>query len=116
MSPKISIKHPKPGRAAELKTFLFWGWINISPRTPSERHAQIIKHELTHWEQYKRTFGFHPLLYKFSKDYRLKSEVEAYKAEIKASQTPLFIEQAAKWLSRDYNLNISMCEARELLS
>ena len=115
MPVKTVIDRPKMGRAAELRTFMFWGWIKISPKTPKERHLQIEAHEMIHWEQHKRTYWFHALMYKFSKRYRQASEVEAYKAEIQASEDPKFIEQAAIWLSRDYNLGITVQEARELL-
>lgn len=42
----------------------------------------ILNHELKHAEQYKDNM-FHILKYKFSKDYRLESELEAYKEQVK---------------------------------
>jgi len=115
MGLKVKFKEPKMGRAAELRTFLGFGEIRIGKRAPKARHHQLIVHEKRHWQQYKRTYWFHPLLYKFSKKYRQAAEVEAYKAEMLAADSEMFIYDAARWLARDYNLGITQAEAKVLL-
>lgn len=72
--------------------------------------AGLLAHELTHVKQWWRTAGLHSVLYLLSKSYRLKSEVEAYKAQAACypdDRTPLF----AYYLSTRYGLDITHASA-----
>jgi hypothetical protein len=73
----------------------------------------LLAHEQTHVKQFWRTFGLHPILYRFSESYRLKSEVEAFRVQLKHSpgREALF----AKYISEKYDLDITQAEALELL-
>lgn len=73
----------------------------------------LLEHEKVHVKQWYRTLGLHSLLYLFSKDYKLKSEVEAYKKQLEYS--PESIDLFAEYLSEDYGLNISVDKVKELL-
>ena len=73
----------------------------------------LLAHEQVHVQQWLRTFGLHSFLYLFSKRYRLKSEVEAYLEQLKYS--PGDINLFAKYISKDYNLDITSAQALELL-
>ena len=87
---KMVHKNPKTrGRRAELRTFLLWGWIRIQDKIQrgSVEWVACEAHERVHWDQYKRSYGFHPVMYKFSKKYRLEAELEAYAAEYKSYGT-----------------------------
>lgn len=42
----------------------------------------LIEHELQHCRQFYRTLMLHGLLYKFSKKYRYKAELECYKLQL----------------------------------
>jgi hypothetical protein len=79
---------------------------------PKYKHdAGIYEHELTHVKQWWRTAGLHSLFYIFSKKYRLKSEVEAYRKQLE--YTPEGLSQYADWLSdpKMYALTLSKNEA-----
>jgi len=79
-----------------------------------ENDIGLLQHELTHIKQIYRTFGLHLFLYLFSKKYRLKAEVEAYRAQLKYS--PNSLDKFAMYLSTKYNLNIDFKEAKERIS
>lgn len=77
----------------------------------------LLMHEKTHVKQFYRTLGLHPFLYLLSKTYRLKSEVEAYREQLKwkpynAGNKELF----AGFLRSKYNLIISRSDSIRLLS
>ena len=74
----------------------------------------ILQHELVHVKQWYRTFTFHSFLYLFNKKYRLSSEVEAYKEQLKHypdDRTNLF----AKFIVEDYNLDVEQESIIQLL-
>lgn len=73
----------------------------------------LLEHEKVHVKQWYRTFGVHSFLYLFSKNYKLKSEVEAYKKQLEYS--PKSVDLFAKYLSEDYGLNISIDKVKTLL-
>lgn len=85
--------------------------IFIRPKYRNDRG--LLAHERTHVQQWLRTVGLHSFLYLFSKQYRLKSEVEAYQAQL--AYSPNDIDLFAEYISRDYNLDISKEAARQLL-
>ena len=73
----------------------------------------LLAHEGVHAAQFYRYLGLNTLLYKFSKKWRLKFEVEAYREQMKyADFTPLF----ASILCERYNLDITFGEALNLLT
>lgn len=55
----------------------------------------------------------HGLLYRFNKSYRLRCEIKAYKEQLKYS--PNSQELFAKYISEDYDLDISQTDALKLL-
>jgi hypothetical protein len=74
----------------------------------------IYQHELTHVKQWFFTLGLHSLFYLLFDSYKLWAEIEAYKAQAKHypdDRRPLF----ARFISRDYDLDISESAALELL-
>lgn len=74
---------------------------------------EIIAHEKVHIKQQQKLLWVgHWVMYAFSKKYRLKSEVEAYKVSL---QHGLPVKCAAKWLSTKYNLSITYHDAVNLL-
>jgi beta-lactamase regulating signal transducer with metallopeptidase domain len=73
----------------------------------------ILAHELCHVKQWYFTLMFHPLLYLISKKYRLWSEVQAYKKQLKYN--PEKIQKYAYFIATGYKLNITVSEALKLL-
>jgi hypothetical protein len=75
----------------------------------------LLEHELVHRKQWLRTLGLHAFFYLLSKKYRFKSEVEAYKEQLKHYKTDkrrLF----ATLLVEKYDLDITFDEALIALS
>ena len=73
----------------------------------------LLHHEMTHVKQFYKN-PLHSFLYKFSKKYRLKSEVEAYKEQLNyydVDRSQLF----AQFISEKYNLDITVEQAQQLL-
>lgn len=75
----------------------------------------LLEHEKTHVKQWYRTLGLHSFLYLFSKNYRLKSEVEAYRQQSKFTEDPHKFIKFAELLSMNYNLPITQPDAYYLL-
>jgi len=71
----------------------------------------LLEHEKIHVKQFWKN-PLHGLFYKFSKDYRLKSEVEAYRKQIEYGAD---LDQMAWLLWSRYDLKITLDEARDLL-
>ena len=70
----------------------------------------LLKHEQIHVKQFWKSFCLFPLLYLLSSKYRLDSEVEAYREQLRYSENdmgPIY----AKYLSENYHLSISPNEA-----
>jgi len=77
----------------------------------------ILEHEKCHVRSFYFTLGFHSFLYLCFKAYRLWSEVQAYKIQmkyrpIKESNKELF----AKFISEDYGVRVTKEQAIKLLS
>lgn len=71
------------------------------------------QHELEHIRQaYKTLLLPHALLYLLWGPYRQWAEVEAYKVSIAYGMS---VDLAARYLSTNYRLGVSLAEARELL-
>lgn len=81
-------------------------------------NAGLLEHELTHVKQGYRTLFTCWIWYWLSKKYRLKMEVEAYRAQV-AYYRSIGVErsytQLAESLATKYNLDISREDAIELL-
>lgn len=73
----------------------------------------LLEHEKTHVWQFWRTFGLHSFLYLFSKSYRLKAEVEAYRVQLTYASAQAL--RFAGFLSANYGLDISQEDALKLL-
>ena len=75
--------------------------------------AGLLAHEKTHRAQWFLTFGLHSFLYLLFDFYKLDSEVEAFRVQLKHSpgREALF----AKFIAEDYDLDITQAEALELL-
>lgn len=74
----------------------------------------LLEHEKTHVRQFWKMLILHPIMYKLSKNYRLKCEVEAYRNQLRyyaKDNTALF----AKYLCEKYDLNLTHDEAVRLL-
>jgi hypothetical protein len=76
-------------------------------------------HELVHCKQFFRSGGLlHFVLYFLSTRYRLKTEIEAYRAEIDSCDDDLAIsrlEESASALSHGYRLKLSPLQCKALL-
>lgn len=74
----------------------------------------IIEHEKVHRAQWLRTLGLHSFLYLFSKSYKLKAEVEAYRkqAEVQGLHN---LPNFAKAIVKYYGLNVTEEEVLKLL-
>ena len=86
-------------------------FIRIRPKYKDD--IGLLEHEKVHVRQFWRMCGFHGLLYWF-KWYRLKSEVEAYRIQLKYNNKAL--GKFAIRLAGNYNLGITVEEATKLLS
>lgn len=75
----------------------------------------LLEHELTHVKQWYRTGGLHGLLYRFSSDYRLRSEVEAYRAQLQHPRSTTSIAYAVKAIQTKYSLDTDSKKITELL-
>lgn len=78
----------------------------------------LIHHEQVHSRQFWRAFGLHGIRYMLSKDYRFKSEVDAYGEQIKKTlelkkrpNEPRF----AKMIATLYNLDVTEQQALDAL-
>jgi hypothetical protein len=71
------------------------------------------EHEREHVKQWLFSLGLHSFLYLFSKRYRLWSEVQCYRAQLKHS--PGREELFASFIAERYKLKITQQEALELL-
>ena len=73
----------------------------------------LLAHELEHVKQWWLTFGLHSFLYLLVPFYRLNSEVEAYKVQLKHSSGNE--RRFAEFIAERYGLDISVAEALALL-
>ena len=80
---------------------------------PAFRHAKdVIEHEKVHSQQVFDYFIFQPILYNFSKEWRLKFEAEAYAASVYHG---LSLERAAKFLYKHYKLGKTLAECKDAI-
>jgi hypothetical protein len=71
----------------------------------------LLEHEKVHVKQFWRN-PLHGLFYKYSEDYRLKSEVEAYRVQYRYGAD---LNILADHLSSKYDIFISYTKAKELI-
>jgi hypothetical protein len=71
----------------------------------------LLEHEKVHVKQFWRC-PLHGLFYRFSEDYRLKSEVEAYRVQYKYGAD---LDTLADHLSSKYDLMLTFEKAKELI-
>jgi hypothetical protein len=82
-------------------------------RPEFKNDVALIEHEKTHQRQFWKN-PLHGYFYLFSKAYRLKVEVEAYRVQLQYD--PSGLDDFAKYLSENYNLDITFDEAKKLLT
>jgi len=71
----------------------------------------LLEHEKVHVKQFWRC-PLHGLLYRYSIEYRLKAEVEAYREQLKYGAD---IDRLSWFLCEKYDLGLSFDEAKRLL-
>ena len=102
-----------PGAKATTRGFVIF----IDPAFKDD--PGLIPHEQVHVEQFWRTCGLHVFLYRFSKAYRFKSEVEAYRKQLACYPTEEYtprLDSYATFLAEHYGLGISKEQAVEVLT
>lgn len=77
--------------------------------------AALLVHEQTHVRQFWRYLGLNGLLYEFSSNWRLRFELEAYRAQL-AVAGPAAAQGMASSLASNYGLDITQEEAYRLLT
>lgn len=94
-----------------------WCRVKIRPKYRDDRG--LLEHELTHVKQWYRTLFLHPVLYKFCAKYRLRSEVEAYRVQLRfypKSRQVALKNHFAEAIASKYRLNVSVGRAFALLN
>lgn len=77
--------------------------------------AALLAHEQAHARQFWRCLGFNGLLYWVSRRWRLRLELEAYRAQIAVAGPPAALPLSAALASK-YDLGITQEEAYRLLT
>lgn len=77
--------------------------------------AALLAHEITHVRQFWRCWGLNGLLYQVSRLWRLRFELEAYRAQL-AVTGPLPALLFAGMLASNYDLDLTQEEAYRLLT
>lgn len=77
--------------------------------------AALLAHEQTHARQFWRFLGCNGLLYQVSRRWRLRLELEAYRAQLAVAGPPAALQLSAALASR-YDLDIMQEEAYRLLT
>ena len=93
--------------------------IHTSVKKGSARWYGMVIHEMTHWDQFVKSWGLHNILRLFSKKYLLKAEVEAYANQWvylwKEGASTSHLDKFAEWVATIYGLDITKEEARVLI-
>ena len=74
----------------------------------SSAYAPLVQHELEHTKQFFKLPILHPLLYALSKQYRYKSELDAYVKQLQCYSEDdqlILIPRICDILYKNYNLN-----------
>ncbi|MGE8365975.1 hypothetical protein [Cupriavidus sp.] len=77
--------------------------------------AALLAHEQTHARQFWRWLGCNGLLYQVSRRWRLRLELEAYRAQLAVAGAPAALPLSADLASR-YDLDITQEEAYRQLT
>lgn len=99
--------------AATIGPFVFIRPSKTFPTIPKNRAEGLREHELVHVRQFYKTCGFNGVRYLFSKKWRLKYEIEAYREQLK--YVPESLETFVSYLIVRYRLNVTDDEVRALL-
>jgi len=97
-----------PGAKATTRGFVIF----IDPAFKDD--PGLIPHEQVHVDQFFRTVGLHVFLYRLSKAYRFKSEVEAYREQLQhypLAEYPQRLDDYAEYLVAHYGLGITKEQA-----
>ena len=86
--------------------------IFIRPKYKDDRG--LLEHEKVHRRQWLRTLGIHSFLYFFVPEYRLASEVEAYRVQAEC-YTDDRLPKFAKLIATKYGLKVTEENALQLL-
>ena len=89
--------------------------IFILIRSQFKDNVALIEHERVHVRQFVSNPLFFGLLYRFSKKYRLKYELEAFRKQLSVEYSPACALRTAEMLSGNYNLNMTVAECLKLL-
>ena len=104
-----------PGRLIGLSLGVF-----VVVRSDFATDRPTIVHELEHCRQFwKGGMVLHMVRYYISRDYRLKAELDAFRAEIEACSPlhrPLRLEESARVLATCYELDLDVDFFRRVLS
>lgn len=73
----------------------------------------LLQHERCHVQQFWRYLGLNGLLYKFSKRWRLKFELEAHRVEYRLD--PSRLDRLANNLASNYGLSLMISDARQMI-
>jgi hypothetical protein len=73
----------------------------------------LLAHEKLHVKHFLLSLGLSAILYRFSKRYRLWSEVQCYRVQLRYS--PNDAELFASFIAERYDLDITKAEALEML-
>ena len=77
--------------------------------------AVLLVHEQTHARQFWRWLGLNGLMYQVSRRWRLRLELEAYRAQLAVAGPPAALQLSAA-LASQYDLGITQEEAYRLLT
>jgi hypothetical protein len=76
----------------------------------------VVEHEMTHVNQYLMALGLNGLIARCSKEFVIKKEIEAFRAQLKCLGNDMTSREAmAESISRCYGFNISYKEAYKRL-
>jgi hypothetical protein len=89
-------------KALTMSYSAFCWCLFIVIRPEKRGKCNLLEHELVHCKQFYRSIGVYPLMYLISRRYRYKSEIEAYKEQIRLGGVT--IEEAANWIIRNYGI------------
>ena len=88
--------------------------IRIRPKYKND--IGLLEHEKVHVKQFWRTLGIYCILYPLSKEYRLKSEVEAYRKQLEFCEDKKYSRMLfADNISTKYKLDITKVRAYDYL-
>lgn len=94
------------------------GWRRVQIRSDYRNDAGLLAHEQRHvWQWWLNPL--HPLLMKFSRSYRLWSEVDAYRVQARCypdEQQPAKLAKFAEFIATRYGLDTSAAEVLRRLN